>query len=127
MRVSRDLIFDMTILFMDELIRLYCRLDALKKNLPASHSINEKYVQEYHAILDELSKTIQLSLEEFRIPNSEMKREFLGGNYITGEKHYSNDKVCERFFLLSKLEALLSYFQTQHFSEEKPTIGFQVP
>ena len=40
---------------------------------------------------------------------------------------YSDDRYCERPLFLSKIDALLVYFQVKYLSEEKPQIGFRLP
>jgi len=110
---------------MDKILRAYTRLVALKENLLSRHDIHEKYIKDYHEIVDVLSSEAHTSLGEFRIPAHEIKPILTGGNYLTGEKFYSKDNYCERTLFLSKLDALLSYFQIKYLSKEKQEIGFK--
>lgn len=112
---------------MDKILRAYTRLIALKKNLPSGHDIHEKYVKEYHKIINTLSTEANTSLGEFKIPTAEIKPIWTGSNYLTGENFYSEGNYRERILFLSKLNALLSYFQIKYLSQEKPDIGFTPP
>lgn len=98
----------------DKILRLYTRLDSLKRNLPqySIYSINEEYVREYHSIVQELENTTKLDLAEFKIP--EMKISFS-----------TREKFCDKSLFSAKLDALLGYFQIKYLSREKPTIGFK--
>lgn len=118
---------------MDQYVRLYSRLHSLKANLPENKYISENYVQEYHIIIDDLSKAATIELSEFKIPPSEIKPSIIGNKAnITGElswvqeSSYSETRYCERNIILSKMDALLMYFQISN-SKEKESIGFKPP
>lgn len=117
---------------METILRAYSRLIALKNNLP-KYSIHEKYVKEYHEIIDLLSREVKTQLDEFKIPLSEVKHEITSSwpslSEISQEagQTYSEDKYCERNFFLSKIDALLSYFSIKYSSKEDPKIGFNPP
>lgn len=117
----------------DEIIRSYSRLNSLKKNLSNDKAIlvDEKYVLDYHEILSKLSQITSSDLDEFRVPDCELKPTQIGGHYDneTGEidVQYSQERYCEKTFLFSKLDALLQYFSIKYLSEEKRNIGFKVP
>lgn len=110
---------------MDELIRLYSRLNSLKTNLPSDHMTHVKYVTEYHDIISNLENVTKTSLEEFKITSNEIQPYSYGGNYVTGENYYTEDSFCEKQFFLSKIDALLSYFSLTYLGKEQPKIGFQ--
>ncbi len=116
----------------DEIIRSYSRLTSLKENIANEKSIivDEKYILDYHDILNKLSQITESNLDEFRIPNCELKPSQVGGHYDdeTGEidVQYSQERYCEKTYFFSKLDALLSYFSIKYLSEEKRTIGFDV-
>ena len=109
----------------DKILRLYTRLNSLKQNLPANSSVKEKYVREYHSIVQELESTTKLPLAEFKIADGEVKPLLASYNGMTGEKNYTKERFCDKSFLLAKLDALLGYFQIKYLSEEKRTIGFK--
>jgi hypothetical protein len=106
----------------DILRRAYSRLLALKQNLPKSSSVEEKYVREYHAIIDSLEKE-GFELTEFKISVSEVRNRVTSYNYLSGEKMYSDKRYVEKSFFASKLDALLGYF-TLTIDDKKPSIGF---
>jgi len=110
---------------MDKIIRLYSRLSALKQNLPQNFHIHEKYIKEYHLIVDELSAVSNLNLDEFKIPTSEVKPYVAGYSPSRGTM-YSKENHCEKTYVLSKVDALLMYFQMTT-SKEKENIGFKPP
>lgn len=112
-------------IIMDKILRCYTRLEALKKNLPNDHKIHEKFIEDYHEILRIISEEARIELDEFNIPNIEIKPKLTSSNYLTREKHYSKDNYCDKAIFLSKLDALLSYFQFKYLSQEKPQIGFK--
>ena len=116
---------------METILRAYSRLVALKQNLPKNYDIHEKYVRDYHEIVDLLARETNSSLDEFKVPESEIQHRvtsswpsILSIGQKAG-KTYSKDRYCERALLLSKLDALLSYFQIKYLSQEKPEIGFR--
>lgn len=117
----------------DNIIRAYTRLVALKQNLSSAYDIKEKYVKEYHEIIDMLSKETNALFEEFRIPTQEIKYQMTScwpADPYSGQEAgqtYSEDRYCEKELFLSKLDALLSYFQIKYLSQEKQEIGFKPP
>lgn len=82
-----------------ELAKFLARLTALKNNLPKSLSTEERYVHEYHAILDGLAGETGEDLSEFRVPDSDV--------YTDTE---SGERFHNRPFLMAKLDAILGYF-----------------
>ena len=116
----------------DLIIRTYSRLVALKNNLPEDSDTKEKYVKDYHDIIVLLENETGLSLDEFQVPEIELEYRITSSwpslpNIQEGGRTYSKDRYCERPMLLSKIDALLSYFQIRFLSEEKRSIGFQLP
>lgn len=87
--------------------RAHARLTSLKNNL-SDAMIHEKYVSEYHQILDSLAET-GIEIQEFKIPVSELKQSWASSNYMTGEVEYNDYKEVERTFFLYKLDSILSY------------------
>ena len=55
----------------EKLAEAYARLGALKSNLPDFDFVPEKYVQEFHAIMDALQ--LVSDLRTFRVPPSELQ------------------------------------------------------
>lgn len=94
----------------DQLAQAYARLKSLKENLPQTFEADSKYIEEYHQILDLLQKASGSDLSSFRVPADTIYPQTSGGNYITGEVHYSGRKVCERSFLMMKIDGMLGFF-----------------
>jgi hypothetical protein len=109
----------------DEILRAYSILKALRENIDQIGSIPEKYVREYHTVLDKLESSSGINLSEFRIPDSEIQpslRAFTPGKGAV----YSSEKYAARAYMLTKMDALLGYFNT--ITSEKPrSVGFHKP
>jgi len=107
----------------DVLKRSYSTLTALKEHLSSSGPVHEKYVNEYHRSLDNLT-SIGLDVSEFRIPENELRFAWASSNYITGETEYHNYKEMEKSYFLLKLDSLLNYFSL--ISDRNPQrVGFK--
>ena len=120
----------------DNIIRAYTRLVALKDHLPEKGwGVKENYINDYHQIIDILSKETGTSLDEFKIPNREINYKVTSiwpDDPYTGEQGgqtHTDERYCERALFLSKIDTILSYFQIVYLSngEEKNKIGFQAP
>jgi len=96
----------------------------MKDNLPKTMEVDQKYVAEYHGILDDLEAATGTDLRKFRIPQGEIHPQVSGGNYITGETHYSGRQVCERAYLVMKVDGVLGFFSIK-LSPKKKEFGFK--
>ncbi len=111
----------------DTLARAYAMLSSLRKNIGSmkEYSILETYANEFHAVLDRLEDT-GIDVSEFRIQDSLIKprvRASWIGEGGRSEKSYSEEKYVERSFILTKIDAILGYFEI--ITSEKPrSIGF---
>lgn len=114
----------------DAFARAYVTLQSLRKNIEHIGGVEEKYVREFHAVLDRL-EGIGIDVSEFRIPDSELKhRDTAASMYVGGERispyKPSEEKYVTRQFILTKLDAILGYFEI--ITSEKPKrIGFTKP
>ncbi len=108
----------------DQLAQAYARLKAMKDNLPKSYEVDRKYIVEFHQILDLLQSASGSDLKNFRISDSEIHPQVSGGNYITGETHYSGLQVCDRNYFAMKVDAVLGYFTIKTASKPKE-FGFK--
>ena len=99
----------------DKILRAYTRLRGIKDNLPENSFIRVHHVIDYHDIIDSLENETGLSLSEFRIPETEIFE-----NQLT-------IKGCLKSFIMSKLDALLSYFELRFLSGKELDIGFKPP
>lgn len=108
----------------EELAQAYARLKSMKDNLAKTHEVDRKYIVEYHRILDQLEAATGSKLHDFRVPDTEIHPQISGGNYITGEVHYSGRQVCERSYLAMKVDAVLGFFTIKTASRPKE-FGFK--
>lgn len=104
-----------------ELKKAYVTLMALKKNLPDNRDLEEKYANMFNSEVDRLIG-LGFEVEDFKVPEQEIKPIFTHGNYMTGEKHYSSGKYVEKQILLVKLDAILVYFSI---AEPTTKMGFE--
>ncbi len=110
----------------DELARALATLSSLRENIGqmTDCSVPEKYVHEFHTALDRL-EGIRKEVSEFRIPDSALKPKPGASMYVEGKEIFSSkgDICVERSFILTKLDAILGYFEI--ITSEKPRkIGF---
>jgi hypothetical protein len=90
-------------------LEAYSRLKSLRGHLP-DEPVGAAYVAEYHAALDLLEAGRKVSLEGFRIPETQVRPVEVGSNYVTGEVHYSAERFCDRRFFLIKIDGALALF-----------------
>lgn len=115
----------------DKLFRAYARLSSLRKNISDIKGlIEEKYVYEYHEILDKL-ESLGIGVSEFRIPDSEITPKVTSIPTLTFEggpsgPTYSKERYADGRFILTKLDAILGYFEIITSKPEKK-IGFRTP
>ena len=112
------------------LFEAYARLNALKSNVPEYYQVHEKWVVEFHSILDLLQATTGHELSNFRVPTSEVHPMVVSVQMASmgrpGRTNYSRDNHCERSFLVMKIDGVLNYFTYQSAPQERK-IGFRVP
>ena len=102
---------------------IYSLLVGLKNNIPQESNISRKYVDQYNALINQLSEMTKTSLDDFKI--SESVLEYTSGISRPGVGFQPfGEKKCERGLLLAKLDAILILFSIE---QEKSAIGFQVP
>jgi hypothetical protein len=110
----------------DTLARAYAMLSALRKNISQmkTYDIEEKYVTEFHNVLDKL-EGVGIETAEFRVPETLVKPK-ITASWLEGDvsqHEYSEEKYVERSFILTKIDAVLSYFEI--ITSEKPRkMGF---
>jgi len=99
----------------DIFARTYALLQSLRVNVASlSSSVPEQYVVEFHSALDRLH-SIGFDMADFRIPHTEIQTQaYFKGKYIA------------KAFLLTKLDAVLLYFQLTT-GETPRKIGFHPP
>lgn len=107
----------------DTVARVYARLKGLRDNVDKLSRVEDTYVKEYHVILDNLDK-VGIDTAEFRIEESEIRPRVTG---IRDDRpSYSDKKYVAKALLLSKLDAILIYFEL--ITADKPKrVGFSPP
>ena len=113
----------------DELNRAYAMLSSLRKNVDKmpDYKVLETYVSEFHTVLDRL-QGMGVNVSEFRVPDSAVKPRITASWLEDGRSHhsYSYEKYVDKPFILTKLDAILGYFEI--ITSEKPRkIGFSPP
>ncbi len=114
----------------DGIVEAYARLLALKRNLPDGFEVQEKWVTEFHQVLDVLETEGRYALGNFRVPPSEIRPKVTSVRMATrrspGRVTYSKDSHCERSVLMMKIDAVLTFFEFQS-TPDKRHIGFKPP
>ena len=109
----------------DTLARARTTLSSLQRIIAqmTEYSVEEKFVREFHAVLDRL-EGIGMEVAEYRIPDSEVKPKVTGVSPVSyiggggGHVSYSEEKYVERTYILTKIDAILGYFEI--ITSEKP-------
>jgi hypothetical protein len=94
----------------DTVARVYSRLVALKENLPLGE-VEAKLVDEYHNLLQQLEPGFDV--EGFKIPPdwSVSAISVIQIDYLSGKSKYGKTKHVPRHLFLTKVDALLRYFE----------------
>ncbi len=116
----------------DVFARAYATLSSLRKNIDQMTDyrgqVTEKYVHEFHAVLDRL-ESIGIDVSDFRIPDNVVKPIIVASfSSWDGEASntYSDESYVDKSFILTKIDAILGYFEI--ITSEKPrNIGFSKP
>ena len=109
------------------LAKLLSRLSALKANIPQrGWGVSKKYVDEFNLILEELRKITDEELNEFKVPDNEVRPRMTSVSY-GGHKTYTDEHFCDREFILMKIDGILGYFTLLlEPIEVKNKLGFDV-
>ena len=112
----------------DIILRAYAVLSSLRKNIDQPsiteyNSIKSSYVEEFHSALRSLEE-IGMNVSQFHIPDSEIQPRLLLSS-LEGET-CSRDKYVRKSYFLTKLDAILMYFDMKTAKPPK-TIGFSPP
>jgi hypothetical protein len=102
-----------------DLAQAYFLLRSLKDNTPDSHEVDQKWVDDFHSLLDTVEKETGTELAAFRVDASELFHPAIGatrgyarrGRIVPGVVRYSNKMVVTRTRFMHKVDAVLSYFQ----------------
>jgi hypothetical protein len=113
-----------------ELIYALSTLTALKEHVPDTVYVAEKYIEEFHNVLDALVCATGSNLDRYRIPEDEIHpivtsfspKRIRAGHLVGGTK-FTKGKFGERAFLMMRIDAVLKSFQLSMSSGER-SIGF---
>jgi hypothetical protein len=128
------------------LMKAYLDLTTLKKNVPRSHEVKEKYVRKYNSIINLLARSSDYNLDSFRVSESEIyekERDFTissdeGDDCFTHLKseihqeesddytHQLSDLYCGRASLMKKLGPILNSFKVTS-TDGIPHVDFKLP
>ncbi|GAC1432077.1 MAG: hypothetical protein NVS1B11_02870 [Terriglobales bacterium] len=104
----------------NEIARACTLLAAIKRNIPTKFEIAKSWVNDFHSVLDRVERSTGESLQNFRIADTDLYKESLGGNTKTGEVYYSGKILVDRGRFLTKLDAALAHFASGKGAALKP-------
>jgi hypothetical protein len=105
----------------DQLTRAWAQLQSLRSNLPDGSQVHEKYVAEYHAVLELLEEAAGQALRDFCVPAMEVRPRVIS---VTPRRvNYSNEAWCDRSYLVMKIDGVLNFFTFSEDPKQK-RIGF---
>jgi hypothetical protein len=93
-----------------KIVEAYSRLQALSEHVPGPH-VYDKYVTEFHNILDLLEESSGAILANFRIPPEEMKPQIASVRRRGGGATYTKEPCCERAYFDMKVAGVLRMFE----------------
>lgn len=108
----------------DLISRAYSSLLSLKKNIPETFAVEEKWVNNFNSEIEKLEISLAIDLKSFKVPDSDLIKSVAAYNYVTGETDYRPGRWCEKSRLLLKLDAVLNYFAILN-APKGTKIGFQ--
>jgi hypothetical protein len=107
----------------NEINKSYSTLIALKNNLPTSKDVEEKYAKIYNTEVGRLTSLGFEDLEEFKIPEHEIRSVIVAYFPDADQTDYSKERYVDREFFLIKIDSILGFFSI---NSEKKEIGFEV-
>jgi hypothetical protein len=114
-----------------DLEQAYFLLQSLKQNIPNYSEVDQKWVVDFHSILDTVEKETGSDLNAFRVSQSDLHHPIASVTRATrrapGHVRYSERIVIERARLMHKMDAVLGYFQFTGSKGQPPkqSIGFK--
>jgi hypothetical protein len=114
-----------------DLAQAFFLLQSLRQNVPNSSQVGQKWVDDFHSILDTVEKETGANLTAFRVQQTDLYHPVISTRRASrygraGHIDRSKAIVVERARLMHKMDAVLSYFQyTQNAGEAKQHIGFK--
>ena len=108
----------------DQILRAYAAITSMRANVPDRPQIEERWVKEFNAAIEKLEKSLDIDMQEFKVPQDAIKRFVASCNSQTNDVTYLEGLWCERAILMQKLDSVLMYF-TGLQDRDDNKIGFQ--
>lgn len=108
----------------DQILRAYAAITSIRANVPERHEVEARWVNEFNAAIVKLEKSLEIDLQEFKVPQDALKRYVASCNSLTSDVTYLEGLWCERAILMQKLDSVLVYF-TGLQDRQDTKIGFR--
>ena len=108
----------------DQILRAYAAITSMRANVPDRPQIEERWVKEFNAAIEKLEKSLDIDMQEFKVPQDAIKRFVASCNSQTNDVTYLEGLWCERAILMQKLDSVLMYFTGLQDGDDNK-IGFQ--
>lgn len=108
----------------DQMLRAYATISSLRTNVPNEYEVDEAWVREFNNALGKIEASLDINLQEFKVPQDALYRSVASSNYLTEEVHYRDGLWCRREVLLHKIDSVLTYFTGLQGGQERQ-IGFR--
>lgn len=108
----------------DQILRAYATITSMRANVPERPQIEERWVIQFNSAIEKLEKSLDIDLQEFKVPQDALKRFVASCNSLTSDVTYLEGLWCERAILMQKLDSVLVYFSGLQDREDNP-IGFR--
>jgi hypothetical protein len=94
----------------DQILRAYATITSIRTNVPECHEVEERWVKEFNPAIEKLEKSLDMDLQEFKVPQDALKRFVASCNSMTNDVTYLEGLWGERAILTQKLDSALVYF-----------------
>src|SRR4026207_596934 len=84
----------------DQILRAYATITSIRANVPERPQIEERWVKEFNAAIEKLEKSLDIDLQEFKVPQDAIKRFVASCNSQTNDVTYLEGLWCERAILM---------------------------
>lgn len=58
----------------DQILRAYATITSIRANVPECPQIEERWVKEFNTAIEKLEKSLDIDLQEFKVPQDAIKR-----------------------------------------------------
>ena len=112
-----------------EFLKAVIKLQSFRQNLPEG-DVEEKYVADYHGILDVVQQQTGCTFQDFFIPDARLARYVTSYqppsriNRFQEETQYTDSRYCERGFFLMQIDAAIMFLNSLRPNRDKNQIGF---